>query len=153
MIERALVIGAGISGMQAALDIADSGYQVLLVEKEPTIGGHMAQLSETFPTLDCASCILTPRMVEVGQHTNIRRLLLSEVTAVEGEVGNFQVKILRHPRYVIEDKCIACGACAKVCPVKVPSEFECGLSERSAIYMPFPQAVPAIYHLDRDVCE
>jgi len=153
MIERALVIGAGISGMQAALDIANSGYEVLLVEKEPTIGGHMAQLSETFPTLDCSSCILTPRMVEVGQHTNIRRLLLSEVTAVEGEAGNFDVKILRHPRYVIEDKCIACGACAKVCPVKVPSEFERGMAERSAIYMPFPQAVPAIYHLDRDVCE
>ncbi|MBU0704169.1 MAG: CoB--CoM heterodisulfide reductase iron-sulfur subunit A family protein [Chloroflexi bacterium] len=153
MIERALVIGAGISGMQAALDIANSGYEVILVEKEPTIGGHMAQLSETFPTLDCSSCILTPRMVEVGQHTNIRRLLLSEVTDVEGEAGNFDVKILRHPRYVIEDKCIACGACAKVCPVKVPSEFERGLAERSAIYMPFPQAVPAIYHLDRDVCE
>ncbi|HEY74150.1 MAG: hypothetical protein DRJ03_04380 [Chloroflexi bacterium] len=153
MIERALVIGAGISGMQAALDIANSGYEVLLVEKEPTIGGHMAQLSETFPTLDCSSCILTPRMVEVGQHTNIRRLMLSQVTSVEGEAGNFQVKILRHPRYVIEDKCIACGACAKVCPVKVPSEFERGMAERSAIYMPFPQAVPAIYHLDRDVCE
>ena len=153
MIERALVIGAGISGMQAALDIANSGYEVILVEKEPTIGGHMAQLSETFPTLDCSSCILTPRMVEVGQHTNIRRLLLSEVTDVEGEAGNFHVQILRHPRYVIEDKCIACGACAKVCPVKVPSEFERGLAERSAIYMPFPQAVPAIYHLDRDVCE
>jgi len=153
MIERALVIGAGISGMQAALDIANSGYEVLLVEKEPTIGGRMAQLSETFPTLDCSSCILTPRMVEVGQHTNIRRLMLSEVTAVAGEAGNFRVKILRHPRYVIEDKCVACGVCAKVCPVKVPNEFECGLSERSAIYMPFPQAVPAIYHLDRDVCE
>jgi len=150
---RALVIGAGISGMQAALDIANSGYEVILVEKGPTIGGHMAQLSETFPTLDCSSCILTPRMVEVGQHTNIRRLMLSEVTSVEGEAGNFHVKILRHPRYVIEEKCIACGACAKVCPVKVPSEFECGLSERSAIYMPFPQAVPAIYHLDRDVCQ
>jgi heterodisulfide reductase subunit A len=92
-------------------------------------------------------------MVEVGQHPNIRRLMLSEVTSVEGEAGDFRVKILRHPRYVIEDKCVACGACAKICPVKVSSEFDRGLSERSAIYMPFPQAVPAVYHLDRDVCE
>ncbi len=151
--ERALVIGAGISGMQAALDIANSGYEVLLVEKGPTIGGRMAQLSETFPTLDCSSCILTPRMVEVGQHSNIRLLTLSEVTAVEGEAGNFGVQILRHPRYVDEEKCVACGACAKICPVQVPSEFERGLSQRSAIYMPFPQAVPAVYHLDRDVCQ
>ena len=153
MVDRALVIGAGISGMQAALDIANSGYEVLLVEKGPTIGGHMAQLSETFPTLDCSSCILTPRMVEVGQHTHIRKLMLSEVTAVEGEAGDFHVEILRHPRYVIEDKCIACGACARVCPVEVDSEFDLGLSKRGAIYMPFPQAVPAVYHLDRDVCQ
>ncbi|MFQ6099642.1 MAG: 4Fe-4S binding protein [Anaerolineae bacterium] len=152
MIERALVIGAGISGMQAALDIANSGYETILVEKEPTIGGHMAQLSETFPTLDCSSCILTPRMVEVGQHPNIRPLTLSEVMAVEGEVGHFRVKILRHPRYVSEEKCVACGACARICPVKVPSEFERGLAERSAIYMPFPQAVPAVYRLDPDTC-
>jgi len=152
MVDRALVIGAGISGMQAALDIANSGYEVLLVEKGPTIGGHMAQLSETFPTLDCSSCIMTPRMVEVGQHANIRKLMLSEVTDVEGEAGNFHVKILRHPRYVIEDKCIACGACAKICPVEVDSEFELGLSKRAAIYMPFPQAVPAVYHLDLDTC-
>lgn len=152
MIERALVIGAGIGGMQAALDIANSGYEVLLVEKEPTIGGHMAQLSETFPTLDCSSCIMTPRMVEVGQHPNIHMIMLSEVTSVTGEAGDFHVEILRHPRYVIEDKCIACGTCSKICPVKVPSEFERGMAERSAIYMPFPQAVPAIYCLDPDTC-
>ncbi len=153
MIERALVIGAGIGGMQAALDIANSGYEVLLVEKEPTIGGHMAQLSETFPTLDCSSCIMTPRMVEVGQQPNIRLLTLSEVTSVQGTAGDFDVRIVRHPRYVIEDKCIACGSCTRVCPVKVPSEFERGLAERSAIYMPFPQAVPAIYRLDPETCE
>jgi len=153
MIERALVIGAGISGMQTALDIANSGYEVILVEKEPSIGGHMAQLSETFPTLDCSQCIMTPRMVEVGQHSNIRLLTLSEVTAVEGEVGNFDVQIARHPRYVSEEKCVACGACAKACPVTVPNEFDLGLSERAAIYIPSPQAVPpAVYRLDKEAC-
>ncbi len=149
---RALVIGAGISGMQAALDIADSGYEVILVEKDPSIGGHMAQLSETFPTLDCSQCILTPRTVEVGQHSNIQLLTLSEVVAVEGEVGHFRVRILRHPRYVIEEKCTACGDCAKVCPVVVPNEFDRGLAARRAIYIPHPQAVPAVYCLDPDAC-
>jgi len=155
--------------MQAALDIADSGYEVILVEKEPSIGGHMAQLSETFPTLDCSQCILTPRTVEVGQHSNIRLLTLSEVVAVEslsplspsllsppwggrkGGVG-FRVRILRHPRYVIEEKCTACGDCAKVCPVVVPNEFDRGLAARRAIYIPHPQAVPAVYRLDPDAC-
>jgi heterodisulfide reductase subunit A len=149
---RALVIGAGISGMQAALDIADSGYEVVLVEREPSIGGHMAQLSETFPTLDCSQCILTPRMVEVGQHPNIQVLTFSEVVAVEGEAGHFRVRILRHPRYVIEEKCTACGDCAKVCPVVVPNEFDRGLAARRAIYIPSPQAVPAVYRLDPDAC-
>ena len=152
MIDRALVIGAGIGGMQATLDIADSGYEVILVEKEPSIGGHMAQLSETFPTLDCSQCILTPRTVEVGQHPNIRLLTLSEVVGVEGEVGNFRVKILRHPRYVIEEKCTACGDCAKVCPIVVPNEFDRGLAARRAIYVPSPQAVPAVYTLDPNAC-
>jgi heterodisulfide reductase subunit A len=149
---RALVIGAGISGMQTALDIADSGYEVILVEKQPSIGGHMAQLSETFPTLDCSQCILTPRTVEVGQHPNIKLLTLSEVEAVEGEVGSFRVRIRQHPRYVIEDKCTACGDCAKVCPVVVPNEFDRGLAARRAIYIPHPQAVPAVYRLDPGAC-
>jgi heterodisulfide reductase subunit A len=149
---RALVIGAGISGMQAALDIADSGFEVVLVEQAPSIGGHMAQLSETFPTLDCSQCILTPRTVEVGQHPNIRLLTLSEVVSVEGELGNFRVRIRRHPRYVIEEKCTACGDCAKVCPVVVPNEFDRGLAARRAIYIPHPQAVPAVYRLDPDAC-
>ncbi|MBE9470883.1 MAG: CoB--CoM heterodisulfide reductase iron-sulfur subunit A family protein [Chloroflexi bacterium] len=149
---RALVTGAGISGMQAALDIADSGYEVILVEKEPSIGGHMAQLSETFPTLDCSQCILTPRTVEVGQHPNIRLLTLSEVVEVEGEVGDFKVRVLRHPRYVIEEKCTACDDCAQVCPVVVPNEFDRGLAARRAIYIPSPQAVPAVYRLDPDAC-
>ena len=149
---RALVIGAGIGGMQAALDIADSGYEVILVEKDPSIGGHMAQLSETFPTLDCSQCILTPRTVEVGQHPNIRMLTLSEVVGVEGQVGDFRVRVLRHPRYVIEDKCTACGDCAEVCPVVVPNEFDRGLAARRAIYIPHPQAVPAVYRLDPNAC-
>jgi heterodisulfide reductase subunit A len=149
---RALVIGAGIGGMQAALDIADSGYEVILVERQPSIGGHMAQLSETFPTLDCSQCILTPRTVEVGQHPNIQLLTLSEVVAVEGEEGHFRVRILRHPRYVIEEKCTACGDCVKVCPAVVPNEFDRGLAARRAIYIPHPQAVPAVYRLDADAC-
>ena len=149
---RALVIGAGIGGMQAALDIADSGFEVVLVEQAPSIGGHMAQLSETFPTLDCSQCILTPRTVEVGQHPNIRLLTLSEVVSVEGELGDFRVRIRRHPRYVIEEKCTACGDCAKVCPVVVPNEFDRGLAARRAIYIPHPQAVPAVYRLDPDAC-
>jgi len=157
---RALVIGSGISGMQAALDIANSGYEVILVEREPSIGGHMAQLSETFPTLDCSQCILTPRTVEVGQHPNIRLLTLSEVVAVTplspplegGERGGFRVRILRHPRYVEEEKCTACGDCIKVCPVVVANEFDRGLAARRAIYLPHPQAVPAVYRLDPDTC-
>lgn len=152
---RALVIGAGIGGMQAALDIANSGYEAILVEKEPAIGGHMAQLSETFPTLDCSQCILTPRTVEVGQHPNIELLTLSEVVGIErldGAGENFRVRILRHPRYVIEDKCTACGDCAKVCRVVAPNEFDRGLAARRAIYIPHPQAVPAVYCLDPEAC-
>jgi heterodisulfide reductase subunit A len=162
MKRRALVIGAGISGMQAALDIANSGYGVVLVEKEPAIGGHMAQLSETFPTLDCSQCILTPRTVEVGQHDNVELLTLSEVVGVQPiagrrgdeEVGQqgFRVRIKRHPRYVVEDKCTACGDCAAVCPVVVPNEFDRGLAARRAIYISSPQAVPAVYRLDPDAC-
>jgi heterodisulfide reductase subunit A len=148
--------------MQAALDIANSGCEVMLVEKEPSIGGHMAQLSETFPTLDCSQCILTPRTVEVGQHPNIELLTLSEVVDVqriagapgedESAQGGFSVRIKRHPRYVMEDKCTACGDCAKACPVVVPNEFDRGLAARRAIYIPSPQAVPAVYRLDPDTC-
>lgn len=138
--------------MQAALDIANSGYEVVLVEREPAIGGHMAQLSETFPTLDCSQCILTPRMVEVGQHPNIRLLTLSEVVGIEGQAGGFRARILCHPRYVFEDKCTACGDCTKVCPVIVPNEFDRGLAARRAIYIPSPQSVPAVYRLDPEAC-
>lgn len=150
--KKALVIGGGIAGIRAALDIADAGFQVVLVEKKPTIGGHMAQLAETFPTLDCAQCILTPLMSEVASHPNIRLLTLSEVVDVEGYVGNFHVKIRKNPRYVDPDKCNLCDECTKVCPVTVPSEFDEGLSLRKAIYIPFPQAVPSSYVIDMDAC-
>jgi heterodisulfide reductase subunit A2 len=150
---RALVIGGGIAGIQAALDIADGGRDVILVEKEPSIGGHMSQLSETFPTLDCSQCILTPRMVEVAQHPRIKLLAYSEVESVEGYIGNFQVKIRRKARSVDETKCNGCGECLNNCPnKKIPSEFEQGLGKRTAIYVPFPQAVPNIPVIDRDNC-
>jgi heterodisulfide reductase subunit A len=150
--KKALVIGAGVAGVQAALDIANAGYQVILVERAASIGGHMAQLSETFPTLDCSQCILTPKMVEVSRHPKIKLMTYSEVLEVTGFLGNFNVKILRKPRYVKEDLCNSCGECAKVCPVVVPNEFDQGLSSRHAIYVPFPQAVPAVYTLDDKSC-
>jgi len=149
---RALVIGGGISGIQAALDIADQGYEVLLVEKDPSIGGHMVQLSETFPTLDCSQCILTPKMVEASRHPNIKILTYHEVDSISGFVGNFKAVIRKKPRYVNEDLCTLCGECEKVCPQVVSDEFNEGLSFRKAIYMPFPQAVPGTYTLDTDSC-
>ncbi|MBM4395459.1 MAG: CoB--CoM heterodisulfide reductase iron-sulfur subunit A family protein [Deltaproteobacteria bacterium] len=150
---RALVIGGGIAGIQAALDIADGGAEVVLVEKAPSIGGHMSQLSETFPTLDCSQCILTPRMVEVYQHPRIRLMSWSEVESVEGYIGNFKVTIRKKARGVDEDKCNGCGACTRACPNKrIPSEFDCGLGKRPAIYVPFPQAVPNLPVVDRARC-
>jgi heterodisulfide reductase subunit A len=149
---RALVIGGGIAGIQASLDIANSGYEVLLVERSPSIGGHMAQLSETFPTLDCSQCILTPKMVEVSQNRNIRLLTYSEVEEVSGSVGNFKVRIRKKATSIDEDKCTGCGVCSEKCPVTVPSEFEEGLSDRKAVYTPFPQAVPNRPVIDRSVC-
>lgn len=150
---RALVIGGGIAGIQAALDLADGGVQVVLVEKESSIGGHMSQLSETFPTLDCSQCILTPRMVEAYQHPNIMLLAYSEVESVEGYIGNFTVNIRRKARSIDESLCNGCGACTKVCPnKKIPSEFDAGLGRRTAIYVPFPQAVPNLPVIDRAHC-
>lgn len=143
-----LIVGAGIAGIQAALEIANSGNKVYLVEKEPSIGGNMAKLDKTFPTLDCSACILTPKMVSVGQHPDIELLSYSEVEDVSGYVGNFKIKIKKKSRFVNE-KCTACAECIKVCPVNLPSEFEEGLSERNAIYRPFAQSVPNIYVIDK----
>ncbi|HHX87176.1 MAG TPA: CoB--CoM heterodisulfide reductase iron-sulfur subunit A family protein [Firmicutes bacterium] len=150
--KRALVIGGGIAGIQVALDIADSGYTVDLVEREPSIGGRMAQLEKTFPTLDCAACILTPKMVEAAQHPNIKLLTYSEVEEVKGFVGQFDVRIRCRARSIDSSKCTSCGECYEKCPSKVSSEFEIGLSTRKAIYVPFPQAVPNVPVIDRDHC-
>ncbi|MBO6053273.1 MAG: CoB--CoM heterodisulfide reductase iron-sulfur subunit A family protein [Clostridia bacterium] len=151
--KRALVIGGGIAGIQTALDIAEAGFPVDLVEKEPTIGGKMAQLDKTFPTLDCAACILTPKMVDCAQNENIRILSFSEVEAVSGFVGNFTVKIRRKARYVDETKCTGCGLCTEKCPVKkVPNEFNLGMDQRRAVYIPFAQAVPKVARIDPDWC-
>ena len=149
---RALIVGAGIAGMQAALDIANAGYDVVLVERLPSIGGRMAQLSETFPTLDCAQCILTPRTVEVGHHEHIHLRTYSEVESVEGEAGDFRVRIRRHAAYVNWDICTGCGFCQEKCPGKAPSDFERGIGKRKAIYTLSPQAVPNKPVLDREHC-
>jgi len=150
--KRALVIGGGIAGIQAALDIADAGHQVVLVEKEPTIGGRMAQLDKTFPTLDCSACILTPKMVDAAQHPKIRLLTYAEIEEVGGYIGNFEVTIRKKARSVNEDVCTGCGICWSKCPSKAPNEFDCGLGERKAIYIPFPQAVPNKPVIDRENC-
>lgn len=151
-VSRVLVIGAGIAGMQAALDVANAGYDVLLVDRLPSIGGRMAQLSETFPTLDCAQCILTPRTVEVGHHEHIHLYTYSEVEAVEGKIGDFRVRIRRHAAYVDWDKCTGCGFCQEKCPRKVDSDFERYMGKRKAIYTLSPQAVPNKPVIDRENC-
>lgn len=151
--KRALVIGGGIAGIQTALDIAEAGFPVDIVEKKPTIGGKMTQIDKTFPTLDCAACILTPKMVDAAQNENIRIFSYSEVQAVKGFVGNFHVTIRKKARYVDEEKCTGCGACTEKCPQKkVPNEFNLGLDNRRAIYIPFAQAVPKIATIDAAFC-
>lgn len=151
--KRALVIGGGIAGIQAALDIAEAGFEVDIVEKKPTIGGKMTQIDKTFPTLDCAACILTPKMVDCAQNESIRIFAYSEVEAVKGFVGNFRVTIRKKARYVDESKCTGCGLCTEKCPQKaVPNEFNLGLDHRRAIYIPFAQAVPKIATIDADYC-
>jgi heterodisulfide reductase subunit A len=149
---KALIIGGGIAGISAALDLADSNFEVYMVEESPSIGGKMSQLDKTFPTMDCSSCILTPRMVDVARHEKINLLTYSEVKNVEGYVGNFKVTVVKKPRYVLDDKCNGCGKCVEVCPIEVPNEFDEGLSPRKAIFIPFPQAVPQIYTIDMDAC-
>jgi len=148
---KALIIGGGVAGIQAALDLADTGYKVYLVEKEPSIGGMMARIDKTFPTMDCSICILAPKMSDVGHHPNIELLTNSEVAEVKGYIGNFHVKVLRKPRYVTKD-CSACGDCVKVCPIVAPNEFDVGLAIRHGVYTPFAQAVPSTYLVDMNLC-
>jgi heterodisulfide reductase subunit A2 len=147
-----LVIGGGIAGIQASLDLADRGTKVHLVERTPSIGGVMAQLDKTFPTMDCSICILAPKMIECYRHPNITIHTQSEVIGLEGSVGDFNVKVLEHPRSVDSKKCTGCGLCSEKCPVKRPSDFQAGLGQRKAIYLAFPQAVPLIATIDRDAC-
>ncbi|MCX8090823.1 MAG: CoB--CoM heterodisulfide reductase iron-sulfur subunit A family protein [Verrucomicrobiae bacterium] len=150
-----LVIGGGIAGIHAALTLANGGKKVYLVEREPSIGGHMAQLDKTFPTLDCAACILTPKMSAVRAHPNITLWTYSEVVKVDGFVGNFTVTVKRKPRYVDEELCVGCQECVKACVFKepkFPDEFNAGLGRRKPIYLPFPQAVPQVVLIDPDRC-
>ncbi len=147
-----LVVGGGIAGIQAALKIADAGRTVYLVEREPSIGGHMIQLDKTFPTLDCSACISTPKMAAANAHPNIELMTYSEVVNVQGYVGNFKATIRRKPRYVDESLCTGCGVCQEKCPWKTESEFDCGLGPRKAIYTPFPQAVPNVPVIDPELC-
>jgi len=147
-----LVIGGGIAGIQASLEIADANQKVYLVEKSPTIGGHMAMFDKTFPTLDCAACILTPKMVEVNQHPKIELLSYSEVKKVTGEPGNYKVRVLKKARHIDISTCIGCGTCAEKCATYTKSEFDSGTTMRKAIYIPFPQAVPNKYVIDEEAC-
>jgi heterodisulfide reductase subunit A len=147
-----LVVGGGIAGIQASLDLADSGFKVYLLDESPSIGGTMTQLDKTFPTNDCAMCILAPKLVTAGRHPNIELIMGAEIKSVEGEEGHFQVALVRKPKYIDEEKCTGCGVCAQECPVEAIDEFNEGLSERSAIYVKYPQAVPLVYAIDRDKC-
>lgn len=151
VLRKAMVIGGGVAGIQAALDLADAGYKVYLVERSGSIGGRMAQIDKTFPTMDCSICILAPKMSEVGRHPNIELLTLSEVKEVKGHIGNFKVQVFKKARYV-KRECTACGDCYSVCPQLAPDEFNAGLSIRHAIHIPFPQAVPSSYLIDMDLC-
>src|SRR5512137_2173860 len=147
-----VVIGAGIAGIQAALDIANHGIHVHLIEREATIGGHMAQLDKTFPTNDCSMCILSPKMVEVERHPQITIHTCSEVEKIEGEVGYFVVTIKKFPRFIDESACNGCGDCVLICPVEVYNRFDAGIGVRKAIYKPHPQAIPDIVVKDPEHC-
>jgi len=151
-INAVLVVGGGIAGMQASLDLANRGFTVYLVEKSPSIGGRMAQLDKTFPTMDCSICILAPKMIECLRHPNIKLFTCSEIKKVAGSAGDFRAKVVKHARFVDAGKCTGCGVCIEKCPVKVPSEFDMGLGMRKAVYMPFPQAVPRVATIDKKNC-
>jgi heterodisulfide reductase subunit A len=152
LVGAALVVGGGPAAMQAALDLSESGFKVYMVENTSSIGGRMAQLDKTFPTNDCSMCIISPKMVAVGRNENIELLTYAEVEGVSGSAGDFTVKVRKKAKFVHEDKCVGCGACAAVCPVKVDNEFDVGLAKRKAIYVPFPQAVPLKYTIDKEKC-
>ena len=152
ILRKAMVIGGGVAGIQTALDLADTGFKVYLVEKEPSIGGRMAQIDKTFPTMDCSICILAPKMSDAGRHPNIELLTNSEVVDVQGHIGEFKVKVLKKPRYILKELCNGCGECANICPIELPNEFDETLAPRKAIYVPFPQAVPLTYLIDIDHC-
>ncbi|UCF61688.1 MAG: FAD-dependent oxidoreductase, partial [Anaerolineaceae bacterium] len=144
-----LVVGGGIAGMQASLDLAEQGYRVYLVESNSAIGGHMAQLDKTFPTNDCAMCIISPKLVETGRHLNIDLMVDSEVTGIEGQPGQFTVTLRHKPRYIDLEKCVGCGDCAEVCPVTLLDTFNQGLSDRKAAFKLYPQAVPNAYAIEK----
>jgi heterodisulfide reductase subunit A len=152
MEKSVMVIGGGIAGIQASLDLADKGMIVHLVEKTPSIGGRMAQLDKTFPTNDCSICILAPKMADCFSHPNTNVITYAEVVGVEGKAGSFKVKVLKKARFVDEAMCTGCGECLEKCPSKVPSEFEMGLTTRKAIYMPMMQAVPRVMTIDKEHC-
>ncbi len=153
MVKKALVIGGGVAGIQASLDLADKGIEVYVVEKEPSIGGRMSQLDKTFPTNDCSICILAPKMADCFGHPNINVLTYSEVQEVAGKAGDFKVKVLKKARHVDVEKCTGCGDCMAKCPVKnIPNKFEMGLGTRRAIYLPFLQAVPRVATIDAEKC-
>ena len=149
---KALVVGGGIAGMNAALDLADMGFKVYLVEKSESIGGHMAQLDKTFPTLDCSICIEGPKMVDVGRHPNIQILSNADVLSVSGFIGNFKVKVRKNPRFVIPEKCTGCGECKDACPIEYPNKWDMNLGARKAISVPFDQSVPLVYSINKDYC-
>jgi len=149
---RAMVIGGGIAGINAALELANMGFKVYLVEKDESIGGHMAQLDKTFPTLDCSICIEGPKMVDVYRHPNIEIISYADILRVDGYIGSFRVRIRKNPRYIIEDNCTGCGECTDVCPIEIPNSWEMNLGTRKAISVPFPQAVPLIFTINKDHC-
>ncbi|MEM3578016.1 MAG: hydrogenase iron-sulfur subunit [Candidatus Bathyarchaeia archaeon] len=149
---KALVVGGGIAGMNAALDLAEMGFKVYLLEKSESIGGHMAQLDKTFPTLDCSICIEGPKMVDVGRHPNIEIIAYADLLSVSGYIGNFKVKIRKNPRYVIAENCTGCGECKDACPIEYPNEWDMNLGVRKAISVPFDQAVPLVYTINKDYC-
>jgi heterodisulfide reductase subunit A len=152
MTKSVLVVGGGIAGIQAAVDLAEQGIKTYLVEKTPSIGGRMAQLDKTFPTLDCSACILTPKMVSAAKNKNVQLMTYAEVQDIKGSAGDFTVRILKKPRYVRFEKCLGCGECIAKCPMSVPDEFNLGMSKRKAVYWPFPQSVPLIATIDAEHC-